>query len=53
MAKIEPHARLIASLAETMSDNMWASDVLTRCRQIEEAVAEIRKVARSREGGER
>jgi len=50
---IEPHARLIASLAETMSDNLWADDILTRCRQIEQAVAEIRRIASGKQGGER
>jgi hypothetical protein len=51
--KIEPHARLVASLAETMSDRMWAADIIERCRMIRQAVEEIERVARGRLGGER
>lgn len=51
--RIDPQARLIAALAETMENNMWASDILSRCSQIEQAVAEIRRIAYSRAGGER
>ncbi len=50
---IEPHARLIAGLAETMRDGMWASDLLTRCEQITRAAQEIAAIARARAGGER
>jgi hypothetical protein len=50
---IEPQAKLIAALGETMQDRMWASDLLARCRQISQAVEEIERIARSREGGER
>jgi hypothetical protein len=50
---IEPQARLIASLGETMQDKMWASDLLARCRQVRQACEEIERIARSREGGER
>lgn len=50
---IEANARLIGALGETMHDGMWADDILARCRQIEEAVKEIRRVAQSRSGGER
>lgn len=50
---IEPHARLIAALAETMRDNMWGSELITRCQQIAQATAEIRRIAESRHGGER
>lgn len=51
--RIEPHARLAASLAETMSDRMWGSDILDRCRMIRQALEEIERVARGRLGGER
>lgn len=51
--RIDPQARLIASLAETMENNMWATDILARCSQIESAVAEIRRITNGRLGGER
>jgi hypothetical protein len=51
--KIEPQAKLIAALAETMHDGMWASDILTRCAQIVEAVRQIERIAAQRSGGER
>lgn len=50
---IEAQARLIAALGETMTDRMWADEILIRCGQIEEAVREIRRVADTRRGGER
>jgi hypothetical protein len=52
---IEPQARLIAALAETMSDKMWADDILIRCRQIIAAAKEIEDIATARRtgGGER
>lgn len=50
---IEPQARLVASLAETMKDKMWASDIIARCRQMRQAIEEIERIARAREGGER
>lgn len=50
---IEPHARLIAALAETMRNSMWGSELLTRCDQIAKAAQEIARIARAREGGER
>lgn len=50
---IMPQARLVASLAETMSDNMWASDILGRCAQMRQAIEEIERIARKREPGER
>lgn len=51
--KIEKHVKLVAALAETMDDKMWASDMLAWCDKIESAVAEIRKIARSRISSER
>lgn len=53
MEKIEPQAKLIAALAETMHDGMWASDIDTRCAQIIEAVRQIQRIANGRRGGER
>lgn len=53
MRTIDPYARLIAALAETMNDSMWASDILGRFRQIEEAAEQIKKIAQQRQGGER
>lgn len=50
---VEPHARLIAALAETMSNGMWASDIETRCSQIIEAVQQIRSITAKRHSGER
>ncbi|NTF17526.1 hypothetical protein G6L37_03885 [Agrobacterium rubi] len=50
---IEPQARLIASLAETMNDRMWASDIAERCRMIRRAVEEIERIVHSRFAGER
>lgn len=50
---IEKQARLIESLAGTMTNNMWSDEILTRCRQIKEAVDEIEKVSRSNRIGER
>lgn len=50
---ITPHIKLIEALAATMSNNMWASDIYMRCRQIEEALTHIRTEIRTREGGER
>lgn len=47
---IEPQAKLIAALADTMRDGMWTDDILQRCAQIEEAAKEIR---RSTSGGVR
>lgn len=46
-------ARLIASLAETMTNNMWASDIHRRCEMIKQALDEIRREANDRMGGER
>jgi len=53
MAQIKPQAKLIAALADTMNESDWASDILTKCAQIEAAVNEIRQIAASRAGGER
>lgn len=50
---IKPQAELIAALAATMTEGMWADDILIRCRQIEKALEEIRRVAMSRVGGDR
>lgn len=50
---ILPQAKLIAALAETMTDSLWATDILQRCAQIETAITEIRRIAAAREGGER
>lgn len=50
---VEKQARLIESLAGTMSDNMWGDDILQRCRLIREALEEIEKSARNARGGER
>lgn len=50
---IEPQARLIAALAETMRDSMWADDILTRIEQISKAALEIARIANARRGGER
>lgn len=52
-ADIEKQARLIESLSATMTNNMWSDEVLTRCRQIRQAVDEIEKSARKSEFGER
>lgn len=51
--RIEAQARLIAALAETMTDDMWASEILNRCAQMREAIAKIERTAESRRGGER
>lgn len=50
---IEPQAKLIAALSDTMTNTLWADDILHRCTQIEAAIAEIRRIATSRKGGER
>jgi hypothetical protein len=50
---IKAQAALIAALAETMNDSMWADAILTRCGQIEEAAREIARIAAKRRGGER
>jgi hypothetical protein len=50
---IEPQTKLIASLAETMKNSDWASDILERCRMIRQAVEEVERIAGSRRGGER
>lgn len=51
--RIDGYAKLIASLAETMRDSDWASDILVRCSQIEKAVQAIRLIASRRAGDER
>ena len=51
--RIDAQARLIAALAETMTDGMWASDMLARCQQMRQAIEEIERIAGSRLGGER
>jgi len=53
MNQIKPQAKLIAALADTMNESDWASDILTKCAQIETALREIRQIAASRAGGER
>ena len=53
MSSVVPQAKLIAALADTMSDSMWADDILMRCRQIEAALREIRKIVEPRRGGDR
>lgn len=50
---IEQQARLVASLAETMTNRMWGSDILERCRMIRKAVEEIERIAHGRAAGER
>lgn len=50
---IEPQARLVASLAETIRDRMWAVEILERCRSMRQAIDEIERVVRARAGGER
>lgn len=50
---IEEQAKLIAALASTMRESTWASEILTRCAQIDAAVKIIRTEAHKREGGER
>lgn len=50
---ISPYAKLIAALGETMSDNDWATDILAKCAQIQEAVNKIARIANDRKGGER
>lgn len=50
---IDPKARLIAALAENMSDRDWGSDILNKCAQIRQALERIEQIARSRAGGER
>lgn len=53
MSKIEPQAKLIAALADTMTDQMWASDILARCAQIVDVVRQIERIANERKPGER
>ena len=53
MSSIEPQTKLIAALADTMKNNMWVSEIETRCKQIKEAVREIELIIASRRGGER
>lgn len=50
---IEPHVKLIAALAETMTNNMWAIDIENRCYQISEAIREILAITAIRHAGER
>lgn len=50
---VEIQAKLIESLAGTMTDNMWGDDILQRCRLIREALEEIEKSARDARSGER
>lgn len=50
---IAPQARLIAALAETMTDGMWAADILNRCAEIGKALNEIVSIAEGRRHGER
>ncbi|SDF84195.1 hypothetical protein [Thalassobaculum litoreum] len=50
---IDAQAKLIAGLAETMSDRDWADNTLRRCAMIREAVKEIERIATQRLGGER
>jgi len=49
---VEKKAKLIESLAGTMTDNMWGDDILQRCRLIREALEEIEKSALSARSGE-
>lgn len=51
-SEIMTQARLIAALAETIP-NLWANDILQRCGQMKQAIEEIEKIARQRQGGER
>jgi hypothetical protein len=50
---VEPHARLIAALSGTMTERLWPDELLTRCRQMREAIEEIEKIARRSVGGSR
>ena len=50
---IEPKARLIAALAENMSDRDWASNIIHEAGMIMEAARAIIRIAETRLGGER
>lgn len=49
---IEKQAKLIESLAGTINEKDWASDILNKCSLIREAVLIIEKEARKRESSE-
>lgn len=51
--KLELQAKLIAALAGTMTDQLWATEILARCGQIEEALKHIRRIASERVESER
>lgn len=50
---IESHARLIESLAATMRNNMWATDIESRCYIMQEEIRKILSIAAKRHAGER
>ena len=50
---IKVKANLIAAIAENMSDNDWADNILYECKLIRKALDEIEKIAYSRVSGER
>jgi hypothetical protein len=50
---IEPRARLIAALAENMSNNDWASNIIAEAEIIIRTAKEIIKIAETRLPGER
>lgn len=50
---IEINARLIESLAATITDGDWATSTAQKCAMIEKALEEIRKELAPRYGGER
>lgn len=50
---VESQARLVASLADTMRDSMWATEIIARCATMRQAIDEIERIARSRAAGER
>jgi len=53
LGEIERQAKLIAALADTMEERMWAGEILQRCEQIEAALVHIRSAATKRQAGER
>lgn len=50
---VESQAKFVASLADTMRDSMWATDIIARCATMRQAIDEIERIARSRAAGER
>lgn len=50
---VEPHAKIISALSGRMTERLWPDELLTRCRQMREAIEEIEKIARRSMGGSR